>query len=89
MVACVVKTVAIFAFSNLKSGKPEEAIKLYERSRALSGAAGLPIDHRQAVSYIDLGDKDKARTLLQRFVQDKRASPANLEDARKRLKELG
>ena len=72
-----------------QEGKPEEAIKLYERSRALSGAAGLPIDHRQAVSYIDLGDQDKARTLLQRFVQDKRASPANLEDARKRLKELG
>ncbi len=72
-----------------QEGKHEEAIKLYERSRTLSGAAGLPLDHRMGVAYIDLGDKDKARTLLQRFVQDKRANPGNLEDARKRLKELG
>jgi len=26
---------------------------------------------------------------LQRFVQDKRSNPSNLQDARKRLKELG
>lgn len=70
-------------------GRHEEAIKLYERSRALSGASSLPIDYRMAVAYMDLVDKDKARALLQRFVQDKRSNPSNLQDARKRLKELG
>jgi tetratricopeptide (TPR) repeat protein len=70
-------------------GKHEEAIRIYERARGLSGSAGLPIDYRVGVAHMDLGDKDKARQWLNRFSQDKRATPSNLEDARKRLKELG
>jgi tetratricopeptide (TPR) repeat protein len=67
----------------------ELALRHYERARGLGGAAQLPIDYRVGVAHMDLGDKERARQALQRFVQDKRATRNNLEDARKRLKELG
>jgi tetratricopeptide (TPR) repeat protein len=70
-------------------GKHEEAIRWYERARALQGAASLPIDYRQGLAYWDLGDKDRARALLQRFVQTPRVAPNNLKDAKSRLKDLG
>lgn len=70
-------------------GRHADAIRLYEKARGLIGAAGLPIDHRVGVSWMDLGDKDKARQHLQRFVLDRRANPGNVDDARRRLKELG
>lgn len=70
-------------------GRQAEAIRLYERSRGLIGAAALPIDHRVGIAWMDLGDKEKARLHLQRFVQDRRANPSNVDDARRRLKELG
>lgn len=70
-------------------GRQAEAIRHYEKASGLLGAAGLPIEHRLGVAWMDLGDKDKARQHLQRFVQDKRANPRNVDDARKRLKELG
>lgn len=70
-------------------GRHEEAIRLYERARGLLGAAALPIEHRLGVAWMDLGDKDKARLHLQRFLQDPRANPNNVDDARKRLKQLG
>lgn len=70
-------------------GRQAEAIRFYERSRSLVGAASLPVDYRVGIAWMDLGDKDKARLHLQRFVQDRRANPANVDDARRRLKELG
>lgn len=70
-------------------GRHEEAIQLYERARGLSGAALQPLDYRVGVAWMDLGDKDKARQFLQRYVQDRRANASHQDDARKRLKELG
>jgi tetratricopeptide (TPR) repeat protein len=70
-------------------GKPEEAIRWFERARGLMGAHSLPIDYRQGLAYLDLGDKERARALLQRFVQTPRVPTNNLNDAKKRLKELG
>ncbi len=70
-------------------GKHEEAIRWYERARGLIGAHSLPIDYRQGLAHLDLGEKDKARALLQRFVQTPRVPPNNLSDAKKRLQELG
>lgn len=70
-------------------GKHEEAIRWFDKARGLIGAHALPIDYRQGVAYQDLGEKDKARALLQRFVQTPRVPPNNLSDAKKRLKELG
>lgn len=69
-------------------GRQTEAIRLYERARGLIGGAVLPIDHRLGVAWMDLGDKDKARQHLQRFLQDRRANPGNVDDAKRRLKEL-
>jgi tetratricopeptide (TPR) repeat protein len=69
-------------------GQYAEAIRLFDRARGLQGASGLPIDHRVGIAWMDLGDKDKARQFLQRFVQDRRADPRHLEDARRRLREL-
>jgi tetratricopeptide (TPR) repeat protein len=70
-------------------GRHEEAIRLFERARALSGAPALPLDYRIGVAWMDLGERDKARAHLQRFVTADRGAPNNLDDARKRLKELG
>lgn len=70
-------------------GRHEEAIRLYERARSLSGAALQPLDYRVGVAWMDLGDKDKARQFLQRYLQDRRANASYQDDARKRLRELG
>jgi tetratricopeptide (TPR) repeat protein len=70
-------------------GRPADALKLYERARALNGAVFLPLDFRAALAYLELGDKDQARTHLQRAVANKRGNPNNVEDARKRLQALG
>lgn len=71
------------------AGQHLEALRHYERARGLAGAAQLPIDHRVGVAYMDLGEKDKARQFLQRVVQDRRASRNSVDDARKRLAQLG
>ena len=70
-------------------GRPADALKLYERARTLNGAVFLPLDFRAALAYLELGDKDQARALLQRAVANKRGNPSNVEDARKRLQGLG
>jgi len=70
-------------------GRHEDAIRLYERARTLGGAHTLPIDYRLGIAHMDLGDKERARALLQRFVQTPRMAPNNLSDARKRLEALG
>lgn len=71
------------------AGQHHEALRLFDRARGLLGAAGLPIDYRAGIAWMDLGEKDRARALLQRFVNNKRASPSNLSDAHKRLQQLG
>ncbi|MDM4765652.1 tetratricopeptide repeat protein [Pelomonas sp. SE-A7] len=69
--------------------KADEALTLLEQARALDGAASLPIDYRVGLAWIAKGDKPQAKAALQRFVADKNAHPRNVEEARKRLAELG
>ena len=71
-----------------EQGQPDEAIKAFERARALEGAERLPIDHRLGQALIAKGDKAAAKAALERFVQNKRANPRNVEDARKLLASL-
>lgn len=69
--------------------QPDEAIKALERSRSLEGAERLPVDHRLGLALLAKGDKAAAKVALERFVANKRANPRNLEEARKKLAELG
>lgn len=70
-------------------GQFDDAIRHFERSRSLEGADAFPFDHRLGVAWQMKGDKVQARASLERFVASKRANPRNLEDAKKRLAELG
>jgi len=72
-----------------ETGQIDEAIKVLERARTLEGADRLPVDHRLAIALLAKGEKAQAKVALERFVGNKRANPRNLEDARKRLAELG
>lgn len=69
----------------LEQGQPDDAVMALERARMLDGADRLPIDHRLGQALIAKGDKAGARAALERFVQNKRANPRNLDDARKLL----
>lgn len=70
-------------------GQHQEALRHYHQALKLPGAANLPLWHRIGVAHMDLGEKALAREALLRCVRDKRANPHNVEDAKKRLKELG
>ena len=70
-------------------GQPDQAIRLFERARTLTGADDYPIDHRLGDTLLAKGDKAQAKAVFERFVANKRAKPANLEEVRKSLARLG
>jgi tetratricopeptide (TPR) repeat protein len=70
-------------------GQPDEAIRLFERARTLAGADDFPIDHRLGDTLVAKGDKAQARAVYERFIANKRAKPANVEEVRKSLVKLG
>ncbi|MDC8772186.1 tetratricopeptide repeat protein [Roseateles albus] len=70
-------------------GQMDEAIRYLERARTLNGADELPVDHRLGDAYLAKGDKAQAKAAYERFIANKRANPANVEDARKSLAKLG
>jgi tetratricopeptide (TPR) repeat protein len=82
---------AVYGLGRVKSetGAPQEALRYYAQARTLRGHAGLPIDYREALAWLVLGDTAKAKPLLQRFVSAGRGHPKNLEDAKERLAKLG
>lgn len=66
-------------------GQVDDAIKSLERARTLEGAERMPIDHRLGQALLAKGDKAGAKTALERFVQNKRANPRNIDEAKKLL----
>lgn len=70
-------------------GQPEEAIRLFERARTLAGADDHPIDQRLGDTLAAKGDKAQARVVYERFIANKRAKPANVDEVRKSLARLG
>lgn len=70
-------------------GQPDEAIRLFERARTLAGADDYPIDHRLGDTLLAKGDKARALAVYERFIANKRAKPANVEEVRKSLARLG
>jgi tetratricopeptide (TPR) repeat protein len=72
----------------LETNQPDEALRLLERARGLDGADRYPLDHRVGQALLAKGDKVGAKQALERFVQNKRANPRNVEDAKKLLASL-
>ncbi|MEK8029281.1 hypothetical protein AACH06_00490 [Ideonella sp. DXS29W] len=82
-----------FAFYGLarvkaETGALQDALRFFTQARSLRGQATLPIDYREALVWLQLGDNGKAKSLLQRFVDVGRGHPKNLEDAKERLAKL-
>jgi tetratricopeptide (TPR) repeat protein len=72
----------------LETAQPDEAVRLLERARTLEGAERYPIDQRLGQALVAKGDKPGAKAALERFLQNRRANPRNLDDARKLLASL-
>ncbi len=70
------------------AGQFDQAIVSFERAAALDRAGTLPIEYRAALAHLAKGDREKARTLLTRFVAAGKGSSKNLDDAKKRLAQL-
>lgn len=70
-------------------GQPDEAIRLFERARALAGADAYPIDLRLGDTLLAKGDKAQAKLVYERFAANKRAKPSQVEEVRKHLAKLG
>lgn len=70
-------------------GQLDEAIRLFERAKMLAGADDYPIDQRLGDTLLAKGDKTQAKAVYERFIANKRAKPANIEEVRKNLAKLG
>lgn len=71
------------------AGAFAEAVSLLERSAKLKGADRLPVDYRLGLALQGMGRNDAARAAYQRFIAGGRGSRNALEDAKKRLTQLG
>ena len=69
-------------------GQHEEALKLLASAARRHGAERLPIDYRVGVAHQALGNKDAARTALNKYLSVGRGSKKSLEDSKKRLEQL-
>ena len=81
----------VYALARVRSelGAHEEALKLYEQAATLKGAPDWPIGYRLGITQQQLGHKDAAKASFTRFVSVGKGQKASLEDARKRLEQLG
>lgn len=72
-----------------ETGAVAESVQHYERSARLKGADRLSLDYRMGISQQALGRVEAARSAFQRFIASGRGAKRALEDARKRLAQLG
>ena len=72
-----------------ESGAFEEAIKLFDLSATLKGAETLPVDYRKGIALQQAGRNDAAKAAFKSFVAAGKGQKSSLEDARKRLEQLG
>lgn len=75
--------------SQLELGATAEATRLFEQAAKLKGAAQLPIDYRLGLALQTQGQTEPARAAYARFVAAGRGQGKSLDDARKRLAQLG
>lgn len=80
-----------YALARLRGeqGAHEEALQLYAQAALLRGADLYPLPYRIGIAQQALGRTEAARAALQRYVAAGRGQKAALEDARKRLAQLG
>jgi len=67
----------------------DASIAALERAATLPGRDELPIDYRLGVAWQAKGDVTRARAAFTRYVGSVEPNPKNLEDAKKRLADLG
>ena len=72
-----------------EQGDLADAIKRYEQARPLKGAAMLPIDYRLGIALQAQGQAEPAKAALARFVAAGKGSNKSLDDAKKRLAQMG
>ena len=72
-----------------EGGAHEQALKLYDQAAQTKGAAHWPIEYRRGIALQELGRKDDARAAFNRFVASGKGQKKSLDDARKRLEQLG
>jgi tetratricopeptide (TPR) repeat protein len=72
-----------------EAGAHAEALKLLDQAALGKGAASLPVDYRRGIALQALGRSDEARVALSRFVAAGKGQKSALEDARKRLEQIG
>ena len=72
-----------------EQGELAEAVKRFEQARLLKGTASLPIDYRLGIALQAQGQAEPAKAALARFVGAGKGSAKALDDAKKRLAQLG
>ena len=72
-----------------ETGAHAEALKLFDQSATGKGAGVLPIDYRRGIALQALGRGDDAKVAYTRFIAAGKGQKPALEDARKRLEQLG
>ena len=66
-----------------------ESLRLYEAAISLKRAGDWPIVYRMGIAQQQLGKPDAAKTSFTRFIATGKGQKASLEDAKKRLEQLG
>lgn len=66
-----------------------EALRLYEVAAGLKGAADWPVAYRVGIAQQQLKRTDEAKASFTRFIAAGKGQKASLDDARKRLEQLG
>ena len=72
-----------------ETGAHAEALRLYEQALGLKGAAAWPLHYRIGIALQQLGRTDAARASYARHLAGGKGQKSSLEDARKRLEQLG
>ncbi len=70
-------------------GAMPDAVRLYEQGAKLKGAAAFGFDYRLGLALQAAGQAEAARAALKRFVAAGKGPVKALDDARKRLQQLG
>jgi tetratricopeptide (TPR) repeat protein len=81
----------VYALARVRAeaGAHEAALQLYEQAGKLRGADEMPLAWRVGISQQQLGRTDAAKASFQRFVAAGKGQKNSLDDARKRLAQLG